>query len=120
VTSAVLDEIGAGPIPRLLVFNKIDRAGDEAATSARLAQRWPESIVMSARRPDEVAHLRARLIAFFERHLIEGELRVPYHRQQLRGEIFDHCQVLEERYEPDGVVFRVRAAPAHLERLKAA
>ncbi len=120
VTTSVLREIGAGDIPRLLVFNKIDRADDEAAVSVRLAQRWPEAIIMSARRPDEVAHLRRRLIDFFERHLIEGELRIPYHRQQLRGEIFDHCQVLEERYEEDAVVFRVRADPSHLERLSAA
>jgi GTP-binding protein HflX len=121
VTTQVLEEIGAGRIPRLVVFNKIDRVGDdEAAASAQLAQRWPEAIVMSARRPDEVAHLRRTLIAFHERHLVEGELLVPYHRQELRGEIFDHCQVLEERYEQNGVVFRVRADPAHLQRLKAA
>jgi GTP-binding protein HflX len=121
VTEEVLREIGAGDISHLVIFNKIDRAGvEEAAVSARLAQRWPEAIVMSARRPDEVAHLRRALVAFFERHLVEEELLVPYNRQELRGQIFDHCQVLEERYEEGGVVFRVRADPAHLQRLKAA
>ena len=29
VTEEVLDEIGAKDVPRLLVFNKIDRGGDE-------------------------------------------------------------------------------------------
>jgi GTPase len=121
VTTEVLAEIGAGDVPRLLILNKIDRTGEEeAAASARLAQRWPDAIVMSARRPDEVAHLRRTLIAFFERHLVEEELHVPYNRQHLRGEIFAHCQVLEERYDESGVIFRVRAAPAHLERLRAA
>ena len=121
VTAEVLREIGAGDIPRLLVFNKIDRAGeDEAAATTRLAQRWPEAIIMSARRPDDLSHLRRTIIAFFERHLVEEELRIPYDRQELRGEIFDHCQVLEERYDEGGVVFRVRADPAHLRRLRAA
>ena len=58
------------------------------------------------------------MIAFFARHLVEEELRVPYDRQELRGEIFAHCQVLEERYDETGVVFRVRAEPAQLARLR--
>ena len=36
VTEEVLDEIGAHDVPRLLVFNKIDRAGDEAQMQAAL------------------------------------------------------------------------------------
>jgi GTP-binding protein HflX len=73
---------------------------------------------MSARRADDVAHLRQTLIDFFARDLVEEELRVPYDRQQLRGAIFEHCQVLEERYEENDVIFRVRAAPAQLARLR--
>jgi GTP-binding protein HflX len=120
VTAEVLADIGAGQVPRLLVFNKIDRAPLEAEARAALLGRWPDAVVMSARRPEEVAHLRERLIAFFDRQLVEDELRVGYDRQELRGEIFACCQVLEERYEDQAVVFRVRAAPAHLARLRAA
>jgi GTP-binding protein HflX len=123
VTSDVLAEIGAGEVPRLLVFNKIDRVGDaevEARVTADLLARWPDAIVLSARRPDDVARLRERLVAFFTRDLVEGEVRIPYDRQQLRGEIFASCEVLGERYEDDGVVFRVRAQPALLEKLRAA
>src|SRR5436190_1141039 len=46
VTEEVLDEIGAQGVPRLLVFNKIDRGGDEAALRAR----YPGCIVISAKR----------------------------------------------------------------------
>ena len=103
VTTEVLQEIGAGDVPRSWCSTRSTGPGEEeAAVSAHLAQRWPEAIVMSARRPDEVAHLRRRIIAFFERHLVEEELRVPYDRQELRGEIFEHCQVLEERYDENG------------------
>ena len=47
-------------------------------------------------------------------------MRVPYDRQQLRGEIFAACEVLGESYNDDAVIFRVRAHPALLERLQAA
>jgi len=123
VTSEVLAEIGAGDVPRVIVFNKIDRVGDAAAQAAMvtsLSMRWPDAVVMSARDPEDIAHFRAHILAFFTRDLVEGELRVPYDRQKLRGEIFDGCEVLAERYEDDAVVFRVRADPALLARLRAA
>ena len=110
-------------MPRLLVFNKIDACGDadaEARATAALLERWPDAVVMSARRPADVTRLRERLVAFFNRDLVEGEVCVPYDRQQLRGEIFAACEVLGERYDEGGVTFRVRAHPAMLERLQAA
>jgi len=121
VTTEVLAEIGAGDVPRLLLFNKIDRVGspeaEETATRA-LMQRWPEAMVLSARRPDDVTKLHARLVSFFTRDLVEGDVHVPYDRQQLRGEIFAACEVLAESYDDAGVIFRVRARPETLERLQ--
>ena len=58
------------------------------------------------------------LAAFFARDMVEAELRVPWDRQQLRGEIFAACEVVEERAEADGAVFRVRARPDTIERLR--
>jgi GTP-binding protein HflX len=123
VTSEVLAEIGAGYVPRLHVFNKIDRVGDvqaEARATQALLNRWPDGVVMSARRPEDVIHLRDRLVAFFSRDMVEEDLLVPYDRQQLRGEIFAACEVLGERYTEDGVVFRVRGPQTLLEKLRAA
>jgi GTP-binding protein HflX len=123
VTSEVLEEIGAGSVPRVIVFNKIDRVGDAAAQVAAVASlsaRWPDAVVMSARDPADITHFRAYILAFFARNLVEAELRVPYDRQKLRGEIFEGCEVLGERYEDDAVVFRVRADPALLARLREA
>jgi GTPase len=123
VTTEVLAEIGAGDVPRVLLLNKIDRLGSpeaEETTTRALVERWPEAMVLSARRPDDVARLHARLVGFFARDLVEGEVRVPYDRQQLRGEIFAACEVLGERYDDAGVIFRVRARPEMLERLQAA
>src|SRR3989440_3421145 len=93
VTEAVLDEIGAQDPPRLLVFNKIDRGGDEAALRAR----YPGCIVMSAKSQDDIARLREAISAFFQKDLVEAELFLPWSAQNLRGQIFATCTVLEER-----------------------
>ena len=42
---------------------------------------------------------------------------MPWDRQQLRGEIFALCEVIEERAEADAAVFRVRGPQAAIARL---
>jgi GTP-binding protein HflX len=116
----VLAEIGAAEVPSLLVLNKLDRVGDEAAQAelqARLSER-PGTLVVSVRRPEDVARVRAAIVEHFAASLVETELHVGYDRQALRGEIYASCQVLEESYDEAGVRFRVRARPELLERLR--
>ncbi|HUN68242.1 MAG TPA: GTPase HflX [Burkholderiales bacterium] len=122
VTEKVLIEIGAKAVPRILVFNKIDRIAGEAAQAAReaaLRAQHPGCIAMSARRAGDVEKLREAIVAFFQRDLLEAELFLPWSAQQLRGEIFATCQVLEERAHNDGTFFRVRGGPEAVKRLRA-
>jgi len=114
VTEEVLDEIGAQGVPRLLVFNKIDRGGDEAALRAK----HPGCIVMSAKREGDVAGLHEAIAAFFQKGFVEAELFLPWSAQKLRGEIFDTCTVLEERSDAEGAFLRVRGEPGAVARLR--
>ena len=120
VTDHVLEEIGADVLPRLRIFNKIDHVGDEAAQAecaASLRAQYPDCIVMSARRPEDIARLRLAIIAFFQQDLVETELFLPWSAQQLRKDIYANCQVLEERADEEGAFFRVRGEPETLEGL---
>jgi len=114
VTDEVLDEIGAKDVPRLLLFNKIDKGGDEAALLAK----HPGCIVMSAKREGDVARLREAIAAFFQRDLVEAELFLPWSAQNLRGEIFASCKVLEERADGEGAILRVRGDAEVVKRLR--
>jgi len=114
VTEEVLDEIGAEGVPRLLVFNKIDKGGEEAALRAK----HPDCVVMSAKREGDVAGLREAIVAFFQRDLVEAELFLPWSAQKLRGQIFASCTVLEERTDTEGAFLRVRGEPEALARLR--
>lgn len=120
-TEQVLSEIDAQDVPRLRIFNKIDHVGDAAAQAeceAALRAAYPGCIVMSARRPGDVAKLRTAIVAFFQRDLVEAELFLPWSAQQLRGEIFARCEVLEERADDEGAFFRVRGEQATLDSLR--
>ncbi|HEV8110124.1 MAG TPA: GTPase HflX [Burkholderiales bacterium] len=121
VTAEVLEEIGAKEVPRLLVFNKIDRAGDPAAQvtlEASLRARYPGCIVMSARRAPDVARLSDTIRAFFERDLVEAELFLPWVAQGRRGEIFATCKVVEERADEEGAYLLVRGDPEAVKGLQ--
>ena len=121
VTDAVLAEIGADELPRLRIFNKIDHVGDAAAEAecrAALQANYPDCIVMSARRPDDVARLHRAIVDFFQRNLVETELFLPWSAQQLRREIYANCQVLAERADEAGAFFQVRGEPATLDSLR--
>jgi GTP-binding protein HflX len=113
VTEEVLDEIGAKDVPRLLVFNKIDRGGDEAALRAK----HPGCIVMSARREGDIVKLHEAIAASFREELIEAELFLPWAEQKVRGEVFATCKVIEERADADGAVLRIRGEPEAVKRL---
>ncbi len=114
VTENVIDEIGAKGVPRIRVFNKIDKVdngGDAAAQAEReaaLRLKYPDCIVMSARRAGDIALLREAIVAFFRQDLVEADLFLPWSAQQLRGEIFATCEVLEERADGEGALLRIR------------
>lgn len=120
-TDSVLAEIDAQEVPRIRVFNKIDHVGDataQAECKAMLRERYPDCIVMSARRPDDIARLHRAIMAFFQRDLVEAELFLPWTAQQLRGEIFARCEVLAERAEETGAFFKVRGEQFALDSLR--
>jgi GTP-binding protein HflX len=65
-----------------------------------------------------VARLRSRIVAFFQKDLVEAELHLPWSAQQLRRDIYAHCEVLDEHADEDGAIFRVRAEPSTIQSLR--
>ncbi|MCG5055156.1 MAG: GTPase HflX [Myxococcales bacterium] len=123
VTDRVLAEIGADDLPRLRVFNKIDRfasAEEQVQATQQFASRFPDAVIMSAYDPEDVRHLHEAIAGHFQRFLVEDELRVPYAAQHLRGPIYEACEVLSETYEADAVVFRLRGPAQTISSLQAA
>jgi GTP-binding protein HflX len=117
VTRDVLREIDATGAPRLLVLNKIDKV--DAETRERLAVEWPDAVQLSAKDPDDIGKLRQRIVAFFERDMVEEDLVVPYAKQRVVGEAHSSCRVVEESHDEHGTRLRVRARPEVIAKLRA-
>lgn len=120
VTDKVLAEIGADSVPRIRVFNKIDYLPDAVAQEERTAElqaKYPGCIVLSARCQDDITQLHQSIVQVFQKDLIESEIFLPWSAQELRGEIFSSCEVLEERADAAGAFFRFRASADMAARL---
>jgi GTP-binding protein HflX len=117
VTRDVLSEIGALDAPSMLIMNKVDRL-DEVGR-AKIRAKHPDALQISAKDPADVAHVRQKIIDFFDAQLTEEELMIPYGKQAVINEIHETARVVEETWDDDGARMRVRAEPATLARLQA-
>ncbi|RYZ01967.1 MAG: GTPase HflX [Myxococcales bacterium] len=116
VTRDVLREIGAEQVPHRLVMNKVDQLTPEAL--AALQQELPDAWYISAKNPQDVKEVRARIIGFFESRYAEAELSVPYTQQRLVSEMHEQGRVVSERYEEDGVKVLFRSDPEVLDSFR--
>jgi GTP-binding protein HflX len=107
VTLDVLGDIGAANNPRLLLLNKADRM--EPELKAELEREFPDAVILSARSPQDIAMLHARIVAFFEAQMQEAEFVIPYNQQRQVQVLHERSRVLEERYDEAGARLRVRA-----------
>jgi GTPase len=112
----VLEEIGAGESPRLLVFNKADLLSDEERSDAVLGH--PDAIFVSALADDGIEELRDRLEEAFKETLREVELLVPYSEGARLHELHELAGELERTDRGDGVLVRARVPAAELHRFK--
>ena len=64
VTREVLDEIGAGDVPWILVLNKIDKVAQTDREA--LVKEFPAALLVSAKDPADVGRVREAIIGTFE------------------------------------------------------
>ncbi len=115
-TQEVLGEVGVEDTPKFIVLNKDDNLND--VQRARLKRDYPDAELISSRNPDDIKRLRERIITVFEKDMVEEDVFAPYSMKGIVGEIRSSMRVVGERYQGDGVIFRVRARLEDLNRLK--
>jgi GTP-binding protein HflX len=122
VVTQVLEEIGAGERPMLVVFNKMDRVPEEAspALHQRAKDIAPASVFVSALAEDGLEPLRRALLGTVHGLKPVTELRVSTSDGRLLAELHRTGEVIDQRNDGDEMVLRVRLDAATLGRLRAA
>jgi GTPase len=111
---AVLEEIGAGEGPRLLVLNKADLLDEDERGEALLSH--PDAVLVSALSGEGIEELRAQVEAAFLDTLAEVELLVPYSEGARLHELHEVAGELERTEREDGVLVHARVPRAEMHR----
>jgi GTP-binding protein HflX len=111
---SVLEEIGAGEKPRLLVLNKADLLGEDDRHEVTLSH--PDAVLVSAIERSGLDPLRERIEAAFEETLTEVELLIPYSEGGRLHELHEVAGDLERTDREDGVLVHARVPSTELHR----
>ena len=111
---AVLEEIGAGEKPRLLVMNKADLLTGEERRELRL--RHPDAVQISAETGEGLEELRKQIAKLLLSGLTQVELLVPYEHGDRLSELHEVAGDLEREDRQDGVLVRALLPAGLVER----
>jgi GTPase len=110
----VLEEIGAGEKPRLLVLNKADLLTGDERHEVELAHQ--DAVLVSAISGDGLDDLREGIERAFAETLTEVELLIPYSQGGRLHELHEVAGELERTDGPDGVRVHARVPSAEMHR----
>ncbi|QDH69616.1 ribosome rescue GTPase HflX [Marilutibacter alkalisoli] len=124
---AVLTEIGAGDLPQVLVFNKIDRLAEPADEDGGAARPFEPRldrpvegrprVWLSARDGHGLGLLRQALSEALELRHVAGEIRIPPQAARLRARLHDLGAVRSEHADEHGWQLEVDLAANDARRL---
>lgn len=116
-TEDVLREIGAGDIPSMYVFNKVDRLEDLVLPKI-LRAAYKSSVFVSAYNEEDMVRLRRHILSYFEENLVKATLEVPPDDQVALSLIYQACLIMSSEFnDAEKSVFEVRAHPGVLAKL---
>jgi GTP-binding protein HflX len=110
----VLQEIGAGPVPELLVFNKADLAPE---TAQRSLSQNEGSVAISAVTGEGIDELLRTIGDRMRAISVVVELLVPYDRGDIVASVHREGEVVSTSNEEEGIRIRARLGDASIGRL---
>jgi GTP-binding protein HflX len=103
----VFAEIGAADVPELVIINKADAA--DPMVLARLRQREPHSVVVSARTGEGIAEALALIEGELPRPGVEFTALLPYDRGDLINRIHQQGEISSMEHTGEGTLVSGRA-----------
>jgi len=109
----VLQEIGIEEKQTLLVLNKADRLSD-AAELAKIMNRYPNAVSISARTGEGLDHLHQAVSEALSRSFLDLDVETSVANGRLLAYLAAHGEVLSKEYLEDRVVVHVRMPARHV------
>ena len=102
-----LEDLGAGDVPTLVVFNKIDMLQDRSILPT-LSEKYPNSVFISAVRGINILGLKDAVAQMLQKEFFVEEVVLPDSKQKVIAQLYDVGEVLERSYEEGKVKMKIR------------
>jgi GTP-binding protein HflX len=112
----VLEEIGAGSKPRLMVLNKIDLLDEEQRAEVRI--RMPDALAVSAVTGEGLEELKAEIDRTFEETMSPVELFIPYSLGARLHDLHEVAGRIDREDEEQGVRVKTRLPAGQMHRFE--
>ncbi|MDH5348469.1 MAG: GTPase HflX, partial [Nitrospira sp.] len=83
-----------------------------------LKAEYPDAVFLSTRSQHDLTSLREQIMRYFEREMIDEELRLPFTAQGILAEVRARMRILSEEYDAEGLTILVRSTPENLAVIK--
>jgi len=113
ITGKTLDELGAGEIPVVTVFNKTDKCAEEIAYPQTVGD---DKIYISAKDEKSLKLLTDMILNHVYADYRIVEFLFPYEKGNILSYFMEHSHILERRYEEKGTWLRVKCHKADEEK----
>ena len=107
VVQETLEDLGAGDMPTLIVFNKIDLLHDRSILPT-LSENYPNCVFISAARGINILGLKESVAHMLEQEFLVEEIVLPDSKQKIIAQLYDVGEVLERTYEAEKVKIKIR------------
>ncbi len=111
-----LIELKALHIPRILVFNKVDKISEEKLLQYK--NLFEEAVFISALNGEGIDDLKDRIRKELSLLFIRHTILVPYTEQKILAMVYKETRVLERRDSEDGVFLTIEGFKENVEKFK--
>lgn len=112
-TRETLNELGAGEIPVVTVFNKADKCAEEITYPQLVGE---DKIYISAKEENSLRALTEKVISRVYADYQTVDFLFPYEKGNILSYFMEHAHVLEKKYEEKGTWIRVKCHKADKEK----
>lgn len=119
VTNSVLTDIGAGDVPQVLIFNKVDRLNDPILPRI-LRSAYPGCIVISAEAEKDILKVRDHIYGFFKKNLVTFKMEVPADNQAAQSLVYRNCIIIEKGFDEgrNCLLYHLQATRASMAKVR--
>ncbi len=112
-TEQTLAELGAGDIPMITVYNKVDKCEGKLDYPKMVGE---EKIYLSAKEADSIDMLVEMILQKVYADFVEGTFLIPYHKGSLVSYFRENAHIISQEYEAEGTKLVIKCHKADKEK----